>query len=119
MAQRLQYDEAEALVNRIIKRFDDDQQLLRSDAYPDGGTHTLMGRLGRAGLNQATEGEAMLSRYAIWANTVRDHIAESIRLLDSDRKEAERLLAHAHNSLSAFSQIQAVFDPMGLGDRAA
>lgn len=119
MAKRLPYNEAEKLIDPVIERFDDDQQLLRSDAYGDGGTHTLMRRLGRAGLNQATEGEAMLSRYAIWANTVRDHIAEAIRLIDSDRDEAERLLTHAHNSLSAFSEIQALFDPTGLGDRDA
>ena len=39
----------------------------------------------------------------------------SIRLMDDDRDEAQRLLRHAHNSLSAFSEIQALFDPMGLG----
>jgi len=102
----------EALLNKIIRRFDNDQHLLRSEAYPDGGTQVLMGRLGRAALNQATEGEATLSRYAVWANTARDHIAEALLLLDEDRAEAERLLRLAHNSLSAFAEIQALFDPI-------
>ena len=56
-------------------------------------------------------GEAVFSRYAIWANTVRDHIAEALEILDTDRAEAERLLRHAQNSLSAFSEIQSRFDP--------
>ena len=44
-------------------------------------------------------------------------IAEAIRLADSDSEEAERLLTHAHNSLSAFAEIQALFDPMRSRDR--
>jgi hypothetical protein len=102
-------------IERVLERFDDDQQLLRSSAYDDGGLQMLTGRLARAAHNQATDGAATFSRYAIWANTVRDHIAEALRLLDSDRSEAERLLRLAHNSLSAFAEIQALFDPLKSG----
>ena len=108
----------EQSIDQIIERFDNDERLLRSDAYGEGGIHLLMGRLGRAALNQVDDGEATLSRYAIWANTVRDHIAEANRLMDSDRGQAQRLLRHAHNSLSAFAEIQALFDPTGLGGSA-
>lgn len=55
--------------------------------------------------------------YAIWAKAVRDHLAEALQILDSDCAEAERLLRHAHNSVSAFPEIQAQFDPMNLGKR--
>ena len=104
-------------VSDLINRFDNDRELTKSHAYGDGGTHMLFGRLERAAVNQAEGGEATLSRYAIWANTVRDHIAEAERLLreNDDRAEAERLLIHAHNSLSAFSEVQSLFDPFELG----
>jgi len=66
----------------------------------------------RAELNQCCNGDATVSRYAIWANTVRDHISTAIRLIDSgDKKEGYRLLTAAHNSLSAFSEIQKQLDP--------
>jgi hypothetical protein len=67
----------------------------------------------RAALNQAEEGEATVSRYGIWANTVRDNIRESIEEIDKGNiDEAKRLLKRAANSLSAFSEIQALFDTM-------
>lgn len=100
-------------VIELIKSFDSDRELKTSHAYGDGGVGMLFPRLDRAAVNQAEDGEATLSRYAIWANTVRDHIAEAERLLreDGDSAEAERLLIHAHNSLSAFSEVQSLFDP--------
>jgi len=63
--------------------------------------------------NQMTDGEAALARYAIWANTVRDNIVEASRLIEAGQKdEAQRLLVRAANSLSAFSDVQAYFDPL-------
>ena len=55
----------------------------------------------------------MASRYAIWANTVRDHISAAIRLIENNKTdEGYRLLIAAHNSLSAFSEIQKQLDPL-------
>jgi len=97
----------------LLRKFDSDQELRVSDAYADGGLTMLFGRLERAVVNQAENGDSTVSRYAIWANTVRDHISTAIRLLDDDgnKDEAIRLLTHAHNSLSAFSEVQRRFDP--------
>jgi hypothetical protein len=53
-----------------------------------------------------------LSRYAIWANTVRDNITEAIALQENGNEdEAKRLLIRAANSLSSFSEVQSHFDP--------
>jgi hypothetical protein len=109
--QRVSHEEA----SQRIATFSTDERLISGDAYEDDGTQMLFGRLDRAVLNQCEDGEATVSRYAIWANTARDHIAEAMRLIDTDRAEATRLLTLAHNSLSAFSAVQALFDPFDLG----
>ncbi|WP_177418012.1 hypothetical protein [endosymbiont of Lamellibrachia barhami] len=62
-------------------------------------------------MNQCEEDIAVFPRYAIWANTVRDHIgAALVKLEDGETDKARRLLIHAHNSLSAFAEIQKPFD---------
>lgn len=55
-------------------------------------------------------GDSPLDRSAVWANTVRAHISEAIRIIreNGDRGEAERLLILAHDAMSAFSELQAV-----------
>lgn len=95
----------------ILYDYDDD--ILRvSQAYSDGGVEGLRPRLQRAVLNQMSGGEAIFSRYAIWANTVRDNIREAMRLINEGKKDdGQKLLVKAANSLSAFSEIQAHFDP--------
>ena len=73
-------------------------------------------RLARAGGNQAREDMAAISRYGIWANTVRDHV-RTARELVRDGESQERVLEHlrlAANSLSAFADIQALFDSQGI-----
>lgn len=85
---------------------------MTSNAYPDGGLDPLWPRFERAVMNQAEGEEATLSRYAIWANTVRDNIIEAIVLMDKGSDaETKALLIRAANSLSAFSEIQSYFDP--------
>lgn len=104
-------------LQRIIQKYETDELRL-STAYRDGGIDPLWGRFARAVINQMESGDATLSRYAIWANTVRDNIAEAIALLEAGEKsEAKRLMIRAINSLSAFSDVQAYFDPFDLGDR--
>lgn len=98
---------------QILDEYDD--TILRvSSAYRDGGVEGLRPRLERAALNQISDEDTAFSRYAIWANTVRDNIREAIRLINQGKNDdAQRLLVRAANSLSAFSEIQAHFDPFG------
>lgn len=103
----------EEMIHSIVARFDTDEELVVSTAYGDGGTNLLFPRLVRAAMNQCYDGDAMVSRYAIWANTARDHIAAAIHLIENNETEqATRLLVSAHNSLSAFSEIQKQLDPL-------
>jgi hypothetical protein len=102
-------------LHRIITKYDINE-LRNSTAYGDGGIDPLWGRFARAVSNQIESGEATLSRYAIWANTTRDNIVQALTLLDAGEiEEAKRLMVRAANSLSAFSDVQAYFDPYGLG----
>lgn len=85
----------------IVGKYDSDRELLRSDAYGDGGTDFLFSRLEGAVMNQCEEDIVAFPRYAIWANTVRDHIGSAlVKLEDGETDEAKRLLIHAHNSLA-------------------
>jgi hypothetical protein len=63
--------------------------------------------------NQISGGKATLSRYAIWANTVRDNAHSAYKLLEAGRQEeAKPLLVRVINSLSAFSDVQKEMDPI-------
>jgi hypothetical protein len=107
---KVKWEEIEA----IIEKYNTDQEFRISTAFPDGGLGLLLPRLGRAAMNQLEDGEATYSRYAIWANTARDTIIEAARRIEKGRSEREirPLLIEVANSLSAFSDIQALFDTM-------
>ena len=106
----------EELINQIIEVFDREDKIVSSEAYAAGGTEGLSPRLSRAALNQIDEGDATFSRYAIWAITVRDNILHAIRLVENqDIDEAKRFIIRAANSLSAFTEIQALTDPLNMG----
>jgi len=64
-------------LERILKKFNSDQKFIISDAYLDGGVDPLFQRLERAARDQMSHDPASLSRYAIWANTVRDNICSA------------------------------------------
>jgi hypothetical protein len=102
-------------IEAIIEKYSTDQELRISTAFPDGGLGLLLPRLGRAALNQiGPEGDAIYSRYAIWANTARDTIIEAASRIERGKSEREvlPLLIEVANSLSAFADIQALFDPI-------
>lgn len=102
-------------LRRIVDRYSQDR-IVVSNAYGDRGIDPLWPRFERAANNQRTHGEATLSRYAIWANTVRDNIIEGLSLIEAGKVEdAKRLLLRAANSMSAFSDVQAYFDPFEMG----
>lgn len=103
-------------IEKIIEKFNTDREFLVSHAFASGGPDPPSNRLHRAALNQLCEGEATVSRYGIWANTVRDNIRQAdIEIKNDNIIEARRLLRRAANSLSAFSELQAQFDTMGIG----
>ncbi len=108
----LSHDELDA----INQRYDIDE-LRFSTTCGDAGSDLLWGRFSLAVGNQIELGDATPSRYAIWANTVRDNIANAIELMKADEmEEAKRLMVRAINSLSTFSDVQAYIDPFGLGE---
>ena len=96
----------ERKIKAIIEKYDQ-SQLVKLDVRIDGGVDPLWPRLNRAILNQCGKGEATISRYAIWATTVRDNIEEAItHLEDADQEQARYYLTRAANSLSAFVEVQ-------------
>lgn len=106
-------------MNAIVDRFDTDREFRVSTAFLDGGLDLLSARLRRAALNQTCDGDATVSRYGIWANTVRDNIREADNQIAAGSiAEARRLLRRAANSLSAFAELQGKFDPMRISKTA-
>lgn len=102
----------------LMERYDTDR-LVISTAYADGGTEHLRGRLEGGLINQMERGDAMVARYAIWANTVRDNIIAGMNALKAgESDEGYRHLIRAANSLSAFSDAQAHLDPLNMGKRS-
>lgn len=104
----------EEQIQQIIKYYQNSSTLKVSEAYGDGGTEPLFPRLERAAMNQIEGADAVVSRYAIWANTLRDSIIDCIHELggDAENREVIKKLVQAANSLSAFSDIQALFDQL-------
>jgi len=109
------------VIRNIIEKYNQSEEFLRSTAYGDGGLDNPFPRLDRAAMNQVDgEDGATLSRYAIWANTVRDNIIEAAKLSkNGDHDKSMKLLQRSVNSLSAFSEIQAYFDPFKGGRKNA
>ena len=103
---------SETKLNEIVEHYDQ-RELRLSNAYLDGGNDPLWPRFSRSAGNQISEGPAALSRYAIWANIVRDNIISGMEAMESGDREMGRYhLIRAANSLSAFCDVQAHFDPL-------
>ena len=97
-------------ISEIIRTHDEDSRIIFSRAFPDGGTGLLFGRLERAASNQVYEGGSMSSRYGIWANTVRDNLVDALADIDNGSSDASKKITRCINSLSAFAEIQRLFD---------
>lgn len=98
--------------SNLIKEYSKDV-LVAPKAFGDGGLDPLWGRFERALGNQVEGGDATVSRYAIWANTVRDNILEGMKLAeDGNFERANHHFVRAANSLAAFSEAQSFFDPL-------
>ena len=93
-----------------------------STAYKSGGSSlepgVLGGRLLRGAGNVAHGDPAMFSRYGIWANTMKDLVLRALRDLEQGRSGGETVqrLQLVANSLSAFCDIQTLFDDMEIGE---
>ena len=97
-------------LDSIIERYSKASEILEN-SYSDGGCSPLWPRFERAAINQIADSPLALPRYAIWANTVRDNIAEALNQLDIEHTEdARQRLVEAANSLSAFSEVQSLFE---------
>jgi len=102
----------------IVHRFDDHERVIPFSPMETEKPITsvpyrmLAGRLERAVLNQAESGAATVSRYAIWAETVRGLICGALTELEEHpgMERSKHRLIQAANSLAAFSEIQARFD---------
>lgn len=106
--------ELHGILHEIIDRFSKEEIIDKdySLGYIDGGIDPLWPRFNRAAGNQIEEGIATVSRYAIWANTVRDNIIYGLELVKSGKiNEAEYYFIRAANSLTAFSELQSYMDP--------
>jgi hypothetical protein len=104
-------------IDIILERFDDDRSIPNLHAYESyaadhGGPLNL--RL-RAGALDQIEGDlGAIPRYAIWAETVRGNLvsAEADVAVGNVTDETLQRLRRCINTLSAFSEIQRIFDPV-------
>ena len=108
---------SECKLAEIVDQYDQ-RELRVSTTYLDSGTDPLWPRFSRSVGNQLSDGQATLSRYAIWANTVRENIVRGMEAMESGDTELGRYhLTRAANSLSAFCDVQAHFDPLRPSER--
>jgi hypothetical protein len=102
-------DELERKLELLIERYDS-TEVDRRTVMVDGGFDPLWPRFKRAAIDQLCGDSAALSRYSIWANTVRDNILEGLSAVEKgDQEDVRYHLIRAVNSLSAFSDFQCLF----------
>ena len=109
----------DASIARIVREFDADDRVMPftemevNRPLPLDRSFMLSARLERAAGNQLCNGEATVSRYAIWAETIRGIILDAIGTLEevAPSSNSTRNLMRAANSLAAFSTVQQSFDP--------
>ena len=101
----------------LIRHFNSDERVvpLRDNEVGESlsleSSIMLHPRLERAAMNQLTDGDATLSRYAIWAETLRGIVLNALEQAEGD-SDTERNLMRAANSLGAFIAIQQQLSPM-------
>lgn len=105
---------------QIVENFSTEERVVPftgrevSHALPLELSLGLFGRLARAATDQLCGDPATLSRYTIWAETVRGIILDAIESLDRSRQNdsVRRNLIRAANSLAAFATIEDRIDPL-------
>jgi hypothetical protein len=99
--------------DKILQRFDDDRKIHDLNAYEGSAGGPWNGRLEAAAVDQIEDDVDAIPRYAIWAETVRGNLlsAEADITAGKSTNDALRKLRSSVNALSAFSEIQRIFDP--------
>ena len=101
----------ESALQELIESYSQDRRLLPFSALNEPQSsespQMMQARLERAALNQASGGDATLSRYRIWAETVRGVIVKTIGEIESSSIDLpiEELVMTA-NSIACFCEIQ-------------
>ncbi|MBT3825771.1 MAG: hypothetical protein HOF96_12435 [Candidatus Marinimicrobia bacterium] len=105
------------VLDKIIDGFNSEDEFRITNVFLDGGVVSPFGRLKRAALNQSSDESASLSRYGIWASTVRDNLIEVDRMIASGNLlEAKKTLCRSANSVAAFAEIQGHFESHGVSN---
>jgi len=110
------------LIEKIGSRFNNTDQIVRTAAYsqranPDQPPADLsaaaeIGKLLRAGGDQASQDPSTLSRYTIWIAFLREHLlaAELLMSRNAPQEKIRERLVGVINSLASFLEIQTLFD---------
>ena len=104
----------ESQLEAIFERYNETDRVVPIDAkqvadpLPFDLSFMASGRLARASMNQSEGGDATISRYQIWAETIRGILLSSLEEIESGRPDEDtvRNLRRAINSLGAFCTIQ-------------
>lgn len=97
-------------IQKIVEEHDSVELKISSDNNQIG-IDPLWPRLERAALNQTSDEEATISRYGIWATTVRNNIAHAMELIEAgEHDEGRAFLVRSANALSAFNDIQSLIN---------
>jgi hypothetical protein len=99
-------------IDEILERFADDRKIHDLNAYEGSANGPWNGRLGAAAVDQIEDDLGAMPRYAIWAETVRGNLlsAEADITVGKNTDDVLRKLRSSVNALSAFSEIQRIFD---------
>jgi hypothetical protein len=106
------WDSMDAL-NAILRHYETDAEFVHADAVDVGAVRGTFMRLQRAVSNQLDGGQATISRFAIWAETIEGQACAADAAIETgDLAEARRLLHLIGNSLGAFAEVQKEFERM-------
>jgi len=100
----------ESALHQLIESYSQDRHLCPFDGinapHSSESPQMMQARLERAALNQVSGGEATLSRYLIWAETVRGVIVRTIKEIESSSGDLSvGGLIMTANSLARFCKI--------------
>lgn len=108
-------------LDKIIERYKTDRELISEMPFnacdlDNWNFDYVFPRLERAAINQIGNGEATISRYAIWTETIHGLLGCCIGELKKkhNTEKIHKLLIMATNSIRAFCDIQAMFDPLDI-----
>ena len=97
----------------IVEKYSDGRTLIEfttiNEPNSSESPQMLQGRLQRAAINQVSDGASTLSRYQIWAETLRGIVVRASRS-ESCCSELRTELVQAANSLACFCEIQSRLD---------